>query len=356
MSKNTHLYGIGAKGALTVALSSMMVLSACQFGGQDAPTSEDIDNAARDQQGQVSSNVDASQGGAVVNAGNESDDAPSENASTKTGFDDLWMLDSVDGSDGTVMFDDQDVLYYGTSYEVVLAMELTEDETDGRVFVCSLPGMDLIGTWEEVDETEATITIPLSDNESATGTITMSSDYQTADLSISQPGNAGPGFTYHFHRDDDTTVTLDQMYEAMAKNNDEFYESLPVDVANDITFVDDEHVQMRLLGTTHTDGNVGYLIEVTNKTTTPYILNDFVADDAAFTVNGQSQIAPLYGRVLPPTYTDEETGETMVAPMRCAILFSEEEVGSNLESVLGNLVVTDYHWNEIGRYQFTVGQ
>lgn len=362
MSKRlTNLHNIGMAGTLAFALSASLLLSACQTGGSDAPTEKDVDDAARDQQTQVQSNADASQGGAVVNAGDgttqEGGDGESH-ASTKTGFDDLWMLDSVSMSDGTTLYDDQDVLYYGTTYETVLAMELSEaDDSGERIFAAALPGIDLIGNWEETSETHADLSIPISDTETITGSYDMSDDYKTAELRMDTGQGDGTEVVYAFHRDDDTTITLDEMYDQMVKNNDEYYDKLPVDVANDTTFVDDDKVQMRLLGTTHSDGLVGYLIEVTNKTDTPFIINDFIADEGAlFTVNGTTQTKPLTGRVLPPATTDEETGEQMVAPMRCAILFSTDEVGDGLTSAFGNIIITDFHWNEVGRYPFTMNQ
>lgn len=364
MPNRLNRHSVGTTGTIAFALATSLLLSACQLGGSpDSPTSDDIDNAAKDQQAQVQSNTEGSQGGAVVGASDEKSsdegatDESTPNASKKTGFDDLWMLDAVTTSDGTTIYDDQDVLYYGTTYETVLAVEFYD--TDGeKIFACSLPGIDIIGNWEETGETHADLSIPISDTETMSGSYDMSDDYQTAELKFDQVMDDGSSVIYKFHRDDDTTITLDSMYEAMVENNDKFYDELPIDVASDITFADDDKVQMRLLGTTHADGMVGYVLEVTNKTDTPYIINDFIADEGTlFTVNGTTQLKPLIGRVLPPTTVDEETGETLVAPMRCAILFSEEEVGEGgLMSAAGNIVVTDYHWNEAGRYPFAMGQ
>lgn len=356
---------LNAKGSLAFALVMPFLLAACQFGGSpDVPTSDDVDNAAKDQTSQVKSNAEGSQGGAVVGAhddgsidGSDNPNADMPNASDKTGIADLWLLDAVVMSDGSTLYDDADIRYYGTTYETVLAAEFSEADGE-RLFVCAFPGTDIIGEWEEQDETHASLSVPISDTETIGGSFVMDDNRQTAELHLDAFSESGETdeVTYILHRDDDTTITLDSMYETMVTNNDEFYNGLPVDVASDITFADDENLTMRLLGTTHADGMTGYLIEVTNKTDTPFIINDFYDEESFFTVNGTTQAKPLTGRVLPPMTVDEETGETMVAPMRCAIMFSNDSIGGSLNSAFGNLIVTDYHWNEVGRYQFTMNQ
>lgn len=348
-----------AKLPLVLALSASLLLTACQPGNQGDET--DGNGSSSDQTTQIQSNTDGGQGGAVVTEGSgksaAEEDSSSEfpNASKKTGFDDLWILDSVgDKSNPTSLYDDEDILYYGTTYEVVCAMEFYMD--DDRLFACALPGMDLVGEWEEISETEANISIPMSDTESLTAKCKMSNDYQHAALTLLPFDGSGSSFVYYFHRDDDTTLSLDDMYAAMIKNNDEFYNSLIIENPQDITFVDDDNITMKLLGTTSTESMKGYVLEVTNKTGVYLLLNDFMLNDndaSIFTINGSTMVRGLTGRVLPPSITDKETGETTVASMRCAILFDKDEIG-DITSCTGNLLVTDYHWKEVGRYPFVI--
>lgn len=352
MSKRLNLHHLGITGVTAFALTTSLLLSACQ-SKQDAPSTDDTEQTTQDQNGSSTSNTEGSQGGAVVNA-NDPNGGHSQ-GSTKTGFDDLWMLDKVSTSDGTTIYDHDEILYYGTTYEVVLAIEFSEADGE-KYFACTLPGIDLTGNWEETSETQASLDIPLFDN-TVNATYEMSDDHQTAELRLGQLTDSGIATVYHFHRDDDPTLTVSDMYEAMVKNNDQFYDELPTDTENDLVFVDDDKVRLRLIGTTHTDNMVGYLIEATNKTDTLLIINDFAEDPADhFTVNGSTEAKALAGRVLPPAQTDADTGEQLLAPMRCAILFFTDDIGNQLTSASGNILITDYHWNQIGQYAFSMGQ
>lgn len=347
---------INLKLSLAAVLSASMLLTACQLGGPEAPSDKDMDNASKDQKAQVQSNTDGGQGGAVVSSddGESGGEGDASVASTKTSFDDLWMLDSVTSSDDAEVWSGQDVLYYGTTYEMVCGMELYDDE-DGKTFACALPGIDLVGTWEETGEHEATLSIPISDTETQTASLKMSDDCQTVSLAFDGDEN---GLTYNCHRDDDTTMTLSEMIDRMEDNNDKFFNALPVDSPQDVTIVDNDEISIKLLGTTHTEeGMTGYLLEALNKTDQTLIINDFIdtKGGSPFTVNGSQDIVPaLTGRVLPPVITDEETGSLIGATMRCAILFSADDTGGAVTNCSGNLVVTDYHWNEVGRYPFAI--
>lgn len=343
--------------AIPSLVAAALLLSSCQFGGQQAPTGDDIDKAAKDETSQVESNAGSGQGGAVVSAGNEGSGEEGQNASTKTTIDDLWMLDEVQLSNGETLYDSDDVLYYGTTYEIVCAAEFYK-EGDDQLFACALPGIDLVGEWAEKGETEATLTIP-SDNGDLEGSFAMSDDRQTATLTL--PAIDGNAFVCQLHRDDDTTITLDSMYEGMVKNNDEFFNGLEVEEEQDVTFVDDDKLTMRLLGRLKQteNGMTGYLLEVTNKTTEPLIINDFSGQNGEgyFKINGAEEpVKALTGRVLPPLVDEnEEDDEVQVAPMKCAILLSSDSFSGDLTSCVGNLLVTDYHWTTVGTYPFTVG-
>lgn len=356
--------------ALALILSSSLMLSACAFGGKKGDDGSSVEDGAGNQTVTIQSNTDGGAGGAVVSNDEGVSTAGDGEAhpSTKTGFDDLWLLDAVSSSDGTRLYDDQDVLYYGTTYEMVCAIELYgEDDDSDKLFALTIPGIDLIGVWSENGDLDATLSVPISDTESdKVGSFVMSDDRQTAELTLDGDGD-DPLFVCSFHRDDDTSISLDDMYDAMVENNDEFFDSLPVLPLSEegdepITFVDDDNVTMTLVGKTKSEGDgedgglVGYLIDVTNKTDSFLILNDFSDIEASFfTINGgDTPMKALTGRVLPPMLTDEETGEEMVATMRCAILFSSEDVGDAIESCSGNLLVTDYHWEEVGRYPFSI--
>jgi len=349
----------GTKGrgvVLTATLVASMMLVACQPGAPEPSSDPSAEDVARESDGSTDgrpqSNVEPSQGGAVV-----SSDVPAPDEEAQVGLEGLWLLDKVVNGEGTEdVLSTEDISRYDTAYELVCAIQLYHDDEAGEEFVCSLPGIDMIGTWIADSETGASLIVPLSEDVSIIGKCELSID--RSKMAVMFPsGDEAADVIYMFSRDDGTT-SLGETYEALIEQNDKFYNELPVDDELDVTFADTDDVTMRLVGTTHsTEGNlIGYLIDVTNKTDAPLVINDFLdgLGGTPFSVNGLHDPAlALTARVLPPTMEDED-GNAMTATMRCAILFSQDEVGEFLTSCSGELVVTDYHWNEVRRYPFSV--
>lgn len=346
----------GGAVALVVALMAPMALAACQPGTSGSAPGEGAQDASQEgnpgTDGLPRSNADPGQGGAVA-----SSDAPGSDEGEQTGFEGLWILDRVVNGEGTEdVLGVDDVTRYDTAYELVCAMQLYHDEEGGNEFACSLPGVDMVGAWSVDGETGATLVVPVSEDSSVIGKCELSDD--GSKMAVMFPsGDDAADVIYMFSRDDGST-SLEETYVALSEQNDALYDGLSIDEPFDITFVDTGDLTMRLVGTTrNADGNlIGYVIEATNKTGTPLIINDFVDGHGGtpFSVNGLPGTAlALTGRVLPPATRDGD-GNALTTTMRCAILFDQDEVGDFLTGCSGELVVTDYHWNEVGRYPFAV--
>ena len=90
---------------------------------------------------------------------------------------------------------------------------------------------------------------------------------------------------------------------------------------------------------------MGYLIEATNKTESLVVANDLVS--SPFMVHGV-QAYPKYARVLPPTQDGN------VTPTRIYLAFDRNAIGGNLSDAHGEILLTDYDSNEVGRYAFNL--
>lgn len=262
--------------------------------------------------------------------------------STKTSFDDTWMVDSAALDD--TAFDAQDILSYELNYETVCFFELYDDDGD-RTFQANMPGLEVVGDWEESGENEVTLHIMGSDGKAVDLVGTMTDGYQKLTVEGSINGVALRAVT---HRDDDTSITTGDIISTAIDANRLLYEELPVDSPLDIPFADDPSVRLRVIGTTHVDelSTMGYLIEATNKTDALIIANDLVANP--FVVHG-IRVYPSYARVLPFKSDDGDT-----TPVRIYLAFDRDAIGGDMSDMHGEIVLTNYDWDEIGRYAFNL--
>lgn len=345
---------------LGFALAATPILSGCQQpddqsqqGGDSQQNGQNTKSQASNEGGETSSAGSGGGSGSGSDTGGSgsssttttkdgSDEGNGEpTPSTKTTFDDLWMVDSVSLDDATFTADD--ILGYELHYETVCFFELYN--TDGkRTFQANVPGFEVTGDWEETGDSQVTLHIATQNNRPGDLVATMTDGYQK--LSV-EGVLGGVKFKASMHRDDDTSFSVSDIIATAIDANKIIFDALPIDAPLDIPFADDPSVRMRVIGTTHSDdmGTMGYLIEATNKTDSLIVANDLV--NSAFMVHG-TQVTPQYARVLPPA------SDGSVAPVRIYLAFDRGAIGGNLSDVHGEIMLTDYDWNEKGRYAFNL--
>lgn len=322
--------------------STALGLSACRnpFGGGDdqVPSSQDIQDAA-DQQGR-----DAQSGDGQATGGGAGGDGI-DGIAASTGFDDDWDMTSC--AIGEATLSQEDIEAYQLFYDTLCCLQAVTG--DGlNPFSLSAPGIETYGAWEQVDDITANFYLPTDDEGEGQAPMLVATMADGAQQMTLEGDIDGQHVALGFDRRDASGVSMVDEIGASIVVNDEYYASLPVDEAYDWTFAEDDRCSLRITGRTHDDeaGTIGYLIEVTNKTDDILILNDYMM--GPWTIRGQ-QVDATCPRAL-PAHDDDGNPQ----PVLAYLAWDSAQLGGDLSDIHGQLVLTDYGWEEMGRYQLDI--